>query len=372
VLRESGVVDAGARGFFLLLEGAYHSLFMDAGMPAPAPIPSVRRKPESLSAIAGAHGKSRGFCTELLVQGEELSLSWIRERLQNEGTSLIVVGDSATIRIHIHTQHPEAVIEYARTVGSVSGVDVQDLDSQTEQFARQAVEQQGSGVRTAVLAIASGEGIARVFRGLGAEVLVPSGTGRKPREDEIFSAMERMPSREILLLPNGREAQDAVEKAAALTAKTVTVIPALTVPQGVAALVACRFEEDPAANARIMNAAIESVRTLEIARAPEGAIPSAAGASGAIGKQQRATDGRVVGYFDGSAATTADEPARVMERLLSRLNLGEVEVITLYYGEGEAALMEKTREVFRRMLPHASVETVDGGQGEPPLIISVE
>jgi dihydroxyacetone kinase-like predicted kinase len=147
-----------------------------------------------------------------------------------------------------------------------------------------------------------------------------------------------------------------------LTGKAVTVIPAITVPQGVAALVACRFEEDLPANARYMNAAMESVRTLEIARPRSGRTVPTPGE----------TDGRVIGLLDGAAATPLDEPVSVMERLLSLLDPGGVEVITLYYGEAGAALVEKTREVFRRILPHAAVETVDGGQRDPPLIISVE
>jgi hypothetical protein len=116
---------------------------------------------------------------------------------------------------------------------------------------------------------------------------------------------------------------------------------------------------------------MESVRTLEIAR-PQEEIRGNTAARGRTVSTPGSTDGRVIGLLDGVAAATLDEPVRVMERLLSLLDPGEVEVITLYYGEAGAALMEKTREVFRRILPHATVETVDGGQRDPPLIISVE
>ncbi len=322
VLRESGVVDAGAKGMLLILEGCLRALEDGRGAAARAPLPA------SLPSRFPNRAGSYGFCTEFLLSGESLPLASIRGRLEQEGTSVILVGDDATARVHIHTNRPEAVIEFARSVGSVSHLEVQDLDKQCAAVAMPP--------RIAVISLVEGDGIAAVFRSMGAEVIVadPRAGWREP--GDLARALGRVSARQVILLPNSDGAREVAEKARVPEGTTVRVVPSRTVPQGIAALVAFRLDNGLDANAAAMTSALGAVRTLEV------------------------------------AAGTAD-PVLALEGLLAEEETGSVEVVTIYQGAGaSASVVESASAACRRFCPRAVVDCVPGGQASPLLIVSLE
>jgi DAK2 domain fusion protein YloV len=313
VLRESGVVDAGAKGMLFVLEGCLHALEGGKEQAARAPFPA------SLRSRLPRRDGSYGFCTEFLLSGKSLPLASIRGRLEHEGTSVILVGDDATARVHIHTNRPEAVIEYARSVGSVSRLEVQDLDKQCAAV--------GMPPQVAVISLVEGDGLAAVFRSMGAEAVA---------QEDLPRAFDRAASRQAILVPTSAGLRDAADRAPVPPGVVVRVVPSKTVPQGIAALIAFRFDKGLEDNVAAMTRALGAVRTLEV------------------------------------PAGTAD-PAAVLERLLSQTETGSVEVVTIYRGAGaDEALAESAVQACRRLCPRAAVDSVPGGQAGSLLIVSLE
>ena len=334
VLRESGVVDAGAKGMLLILEGFLGSLG-DGGSRAERPAPraeAAARSPLEARSASPRREGSYGFCTEFLLSGESLPLASIRGRLEQEGTSVILVGDGATARVHIHTNRPEAVIEYARSVGSVTRLEVQDLDKQCATVAMPP--------HIAVISLVEGDGLAAVFRSMGAEVVVadPRAGWRDP--GEIARALGRVSARQVIFLPNSDSARESAQRAGVPEGTpggtTVRVVPSRTVPQGIAALIAFRFDKGLEDNVSAMTRALGAVRTLEV------------------------------------TAGTAD-PVLALEGLLAKEETGSVEVVTIYQGAGASeSVVESAAAACRRFCPRAAVDRVPGGQASPLLIVSLE
>ena len=278
VLRESGVVDAGAKGMLLLLEGCLHAL--EDGRPAAA------RSPSALPLHIPKRAGSYGFCTEFLLAGEALPLRTIRARLEQEGTSVIMVGDERKARIHLHTGHPESIVEFARSVGSVSHLEVQDLDRQCEAAAMPAAAP-AARVDTAVVALVGGEGLAAIFKSMGAVAV----------QGDFSRAMDGVAARQIILLPNCASPRDAAQRIVFPAGIIVRIVPSKNVAQGIAALLAFRFDQGLEANVAGMTRALGSVRAVEV---PTGTI----------------------------------DPIRELDLLLARERPGSAEVVTIYRGVG--------------------------------------
>ncbi len=328
VLREAGVVDAGAKGLLTILEGFLHAL--DNGRPQARQQPSEapRRMPP-----AGGQ-ESFGFCTEFLLSGEALPLAAIRERLGREGTSVILAGDGKTARIHLHTVAPDAVIEYARSMGTVSRLEVQDLDRQCGAVSRGA-SRPAPRTDLAVLACVDGSGFAAVFRSMGAETIEPADRAAGPVRADFEGAFARTECRAILVLPNSEQALAVARAAAPPAGVEVRVVPAVTPPQGIAALMAFRFDAGVEQNAAAMAAALAGVRTLETAG--------------------------------------PGDPEAEMGRLLAAEDPSFSGVITVYGGQAAPpGAVERIAASCRARFPGASVEAVRGGQARAALIVSLE
>jgi uncharacterized protein len=329
VLREAGVVDAGAKGMLTILEGFLHAL--DNGRPRDREPAADTPRRSTLPKEPG----SFGFCTEFLLAGDSLPLAAIRERLDREGTSVILVGDKKTARVHLHTGRPDAVIEYARSLGTVTRLEVQDLDRQCGAVSLPA-GRLAPRTDTTIVSCVDGSGFAAIFRSMGAEVVEPVDPAAGPSPAEILRALAALQSSGVIVLPNSAAAREAAGRAAAPAGVDVRVVPSLSLPEGIAALVEFRFDRDLAQNTAAMTAALAAVRTLE----PAG----------------------------GQGDPTAD-----IEAQLAREDPSFAGVVTVYGGAGAAAgAAERVAAFCRSRFPGATVETVHGGQARAPLVVSLE
>lgn len=328
VLRESGVVDAGAEGMLLLLQG-WMRVLCDGKAAAAQPV-----LPPGLPHLLPKSG-SYGFCTELIVAGEELPLAAMRRRLEEEGTSVILAGDGRAVRVHVHTPRPDDVIAYARSLGTVSRLEVQDMDRQHRDSSLPA----GGRAReqdTAVVALVEGEGLEAVFRSMGSEAILLGGRAGEPTPSAITRAIRELPARQIILVPTSAPACEAARTAGWPDGKSVRVIPSRTIPQGIAALVGFRYDQGAEENAAAMEDALAGVRSVEI--------------------------------LAGSA-----DPVSELERKLVDLASPSVEGITIYGGRGAApGLLEEAAAACRARFPGCTVESVRGGQPDPLLVVSLE
>jgi dihydroxyacetone kinase-like predicted kinase len=218
-----------------------------------------------------------------------------------------------------------------------------------------------SGIGTVV--VASGHGLMTVFESLGASVVVAGGQTMNPSTEELLKAVESTPSDDVVILPNNKNIILAAEQAKGLCEKNVEVVPTITVPQGISALLALNYQADLPTNARIMAEAAGSIETAE--------ITSAVRSVQIDGMQVQ--EGEVIGLVNGKLTVKGDAPAEVALEALAGMKAGDYEIITIYYGERITAdqAHQMADDIVARY-PEQEVELVDGGQPHYYYILSAE
>jgi len=365
VLREAGVVDAGGQGLYTVLEGALAYLRGKVGL-------IEFSKPEMIASsipVTTAPLQMKveeevpfGYCTEFLIKGENLDPGELRETLTDRGQSLIVVGDESTIRVHIHTLDPDNIINYANSLGMLENISIRNMDEQHENF---LVMKRGRipAVDMAIVAVIAGDGLVDVFISLGVSGIVHGGQTMNPSTMDILQAVESVPSDKVIILPNNKNVVLTAQQVESLTTKSVRIVPTETIAQGVTTLVAFNPEDDFEANAQAMTEAKSTVKTIEITRATRSAR-----LNGLDIKKDQA-----IGLLDGELLAAGDEPGDVICELLTRIDLTEASIITIYYGadtvEAEA---QQVGAGIHQQHPSLEVEVVNGGQPHYNYIVSVE
>jgi DAK2 domain fusion protein YloV len=335
VLRESGVVDAGGHGLVLILAGVVAGLRGDG-----AELPEVPHHEPPRRSLPHHEDSRYRYCTNFIVSGTGLEDRSFLPRLEKLGDSVLVVGDDATLKVHVHTDEPESAVAVFDGVGEVTNLDVADMREQVaERDARLAL-----GGRTGVVAVAAGEGLQRLFGELGAHV-VPGGETLNPSTYELLAGIHSVPSDEVLVLPSSSNVIMAAERACELSDKPARVVPATSQQASLLALV----ELDPAAtldeNAERLGAAIEEV-------AIGGVAPAAR--DDAQGRFKR---GDAVGFADGEIVAWGGAGS-TLEKTLQHL-AKETEIVTIIAGEGAPIALA---EIEVHVPDGVEVETHEGGQ----------
>ena len=365
ILREAGVVDAGGQGLYTILEGALRYLSgeveqMQFRKPQiiASNIPLISKLPQ----FVAAEEVPFGYCTEFMLAGQKLKPDKIRMKLEKKGQSLIVVGDESTVRIHIHTPDPGNIIHYTASLGTMHQVSIRNMDEQHHDFLEMQKARMPA-VDTAIVAVVMGDGLSNVFTSLGASAVVSGGQTMNPSTKDLLQAVEIVPSDKIIILPNNKNIVPSANQVGSLTTKSVEVVPTETIPQGIAALLAFEYEADFKTNVQLMHKGKLTVRSIEITRA----VRSAKLGGLSIKKKQ------AIGFLDGDLVTAGNNNTDVCNEVLSKLDLGKAEVVTLYYGtDTDLAEAEQVSAHIREQYSQIQVEVVSGGQPHYNYIISVE
>ncbi|MGI8926046.1 MAG: DAK2 domain-containing protein [Tepidiformaceae bacterium] len=350
-LAEAGVTDAGGEGICAILRGLVAAL--SGAAPATSAIPL-----RPIASMAG-HEAGFGFCTEFLLEAapSPLDLAAVRAFAGAGGnTSVVVVGDEAAARVHLHTADPEAVLAAAAELGRVLRVKVDDM---TRQHHRWQESGSGATARVALLALSRGPGFDAIFRSLGAAV-TDLGEVVKPPAGDIAAAADALGAPDVIVLPNHRNVVRAAEQAAALSGSTLHVVPSRSLVEGIAAALAFDAGQTAAANTKAMAAAGAAVVTVEVTRA--------AAARSADGIAVR--KGEAIALVDGSLVAAAPLLEEALTAGLAAAGAADAALITVYSGEGVAAA--PALAAARAAFPDAEVQHVDGGQTLYAYIASVE
>jgi DAK2 domain fusion protein YloV len=309
ILRDSGVVDAGGYGLTIIFAGVI------AALRGADPPPLEHHAPARVTHPHHASSTYR-YCTNFAVTGSGLDPSpWVA-RLERLGDSVLVVGDAHTLKVHVHTDEPERATDLFDGVGAVSRLDVADMHEQVQQrTVRLAETIQTCGM----LAVVSGEGIRRLFEGLGARVL-EGGATLNPSTYELLAGIHEVPAEEVVVLPNSPNVRMAAERAAELSEKTVSVVPTRSMAAGLAAAVVLDASSGAAVNAAAMEETLSHVRT--------GGVTEAA-RDDAQGRFRR---GDSVGFIDEELVAWG-EPSETLEVVLGELGR-EAELLTVIEGDG--------------------------------------
>lgn len=364
-LREAGVVDAGGQGIFVLLEGALHNLKGDTEKlqyKKPVIVPSAQPTALRVGQLSTEREEPYGYCTEFVIRGEHLENDRIMAYLNRRGQSVVVVGDERMVRVHVHTLDPGSILKYGVSKGTLHQVKIQNMDDQHRDYV-QARRQESETGDIAIVAVASGPGLKDVFRSLGAAQVIEGGQTMNPSVRDILKAVEGVGSNKVIVLPNNKNIVQSALRVPSLTSKTADVVPARSIPQGIAALLAFNFEQGLEQNVEGMKQAMQGVRTVEITRAVR---------STRIG-DIKVKKGQTIGLLDDSLVAAGDSLENVLQWTVEKAGLDSAEVVTLYYGAGvgEAQARQAAEKLSLR---HKGVEfeVVKGDQPHYYYIVSVE
>jgi len=364
VLKEAGVVDAGGQGLYTIFEGALHYLkgeIEQIQLRKPIMVASNIPLPSRVTQTAAAE-VPYGYCTEFIIRGRDLDMDKIKTKLLKKGESLIVVGDTSTVRVHVHTMDPGDVVHYATSLGTIHKVSMRNMDEQLQDFMEMQKEKMPS-VNMSIVAVVSGDGLADVFRSLGVAAIVSGGQTMNPSTKDLLQAVESVASDKVIILPNNKNIILTAEQVQNLTSKSIKVVPTKTIPQGVAALLAFDYEADFETNFQIMDEAKSSARTVEITRA----VRSTKIGGMDIKKKQ------AIGLLDGDLISVCDDTIECLNQVLEKIDLEEAEVVTIYYGADASSSDAETISLgIRENYSHIQVEIVRGDQPHYNFIVSVE
>jgi hypothetical protein len=334
VLRESGVVDAGAHGLVVILAGVVAGLRGDTEVTSELPhyFPASDTRPH--------HEDSRyRYCTNFIVTGSGMDSRSFAPMLEELGDSVLVVGDEATLKVHVHTDEPEAAVALFEPAGTVSQLDVADM---REQIAERSARLQAG--RCTAVAVVAGRGIRELYEGLGAFV-VDGGETFNPSIYDLLAAIHEVPSEEVLVFPNNPNVVMAAERAAQLSDKEARVVSCTSQQAGLAALV----ELDPMASIEVneerLAGSLEGIRAGSVA-------PAARDDAGG-----RFVRGDAVGFVEDEIVAWGGAGSTLTETI-ARLAEG-AEILTIVAGEGAPIALS---ELEGHALEGVELELHEGGQ----------
>ena len=388
VLKKAGVVDAGGKGFLVILQGMLDSL---RGEPMPEEeggSGAASEQKTDYAAIA-AEEITFTFDTVFIVRKTDphKGLEAFEAYLNSIGDSLVIGEDDDCFKVHVHTDIPGAALTEAQKYGTLELAKIENMRTQAEDLAAgrhiqstddlDAVEAELEGEpapggrkiaapekKYGVVAVAAGDGLAAVFKDLGADGVISGGQTMNPSTDDILREIDATPAEIVFVLPNNKNIIMAAEQCIRLVeGKQVVVLPTKTVPQGISALMVMDPEADTEANVQAMQEALSRVHTSEITYAA------------------RDSD------FDGFAIKRGDYLAltehqlfgtdRKVEKLLRRLAEADdqqnAEFINIFYGEDVTEReAQKALKLFTECCPNAEITLLSGGQPVYYYMISAE
>ena len=371
VLEKAGVIDAGAKGYCIILENMLAAMLHQEIVDISAIDSQMTRDAADFSEYIDEDIKF-DYCTEFIInrKGKRDPLL-LRALLESLGDSLVMVDDDEIIKVHVHTNRPGKALEEALSYGSLTAV---KIDNMREQHSHQVIRQEEQtatdgrtveppSMRYGFVTVCAGAGLTAVFRDLGAGQIINGGQTMNPSTEDILTAIDKTPSEVVFVLPNNKNIIMAAEQCVPLSEKQVIIIPSRTVPQGVAAMLAFEPSTEPDDNRQNMCAALNTVKTGQITYAA----------------RDSNFDGHVISSGDHMALTdrglVCNHPDRALtvRRLARELSEGTPSFITIFYGEGvNAEEAKQTADFFTECCPDAEVQLLDGGQPIYFYLISAE
>lgn len=385
VLKEVGVVDSGGQGLLFVYEGFLAALTGEYQAdetfePTPAAMDEMvnAEHHRSVQGQLATEDIKFGYCTEIMVNiGEgptvdsEFDYETFRNYLDGLGDSLLVVNDDEIIKVHVHTEHPGEVMNYGQKFGALVKVKVDNMrlqhetilehDHQVEEFATEPANL--PRVPYAVIAIAAGEGVAELFRSLGANYVISGGQTMNPSTQDILDAIEKVNADKVIVLPNNKNIFMAADQAAEVAEIPVAVIPSRTIPQGMTAMLSFNEQTDLQANKQAMTDALADVVS--------GSVTHAIRDTNIDGIEIH--EGDFLGMVDGKIVISDADQMQTALTTLEKMITADTEIITIIFGdEANEKDAEKISEALLAKHEDLEVEIHEGNQPVYPYLFAAE
>lgn len=371
VLKKAGVVDAGGKGFLIILQGMLDEM---RGIPAPQggedDAPKAKDKADFATFETG--DITFGYCTEFICSRDNTKdPQLLRSFLNGMGDSLVLVDDDEIIKVHVHTNHPGRVLEEALTYGALLTVKIENMREQHTEILEEAKETQEEepGIVPAekkygVVAVCAGGGLASVFRDLGVDGIISGGQTMNPSTEDILREIARTPAETVFVLPNNKNIIMAAQQCVGLIeGREVVVIPTRTVPQGISTLLVMDPEGPVQDNVDAMTEAMSHVHTSEVTYAARNSDFDGFAIQ----------EGDYMALSDGQLFGTAKSMEELLENLAQAETQQTAEFINIFYGEDvDEESAGKALALFQRLCPNAEITLLSGGQPVYYYMISAE
>ena len=382
VLKKAGVVDAGGKGFLLILGGMLSAL---RGEERPE-LTEENAQEKADFAMLNEEDITFTFDTVFIVRKSGRSIEPFRRFLDGIGDSLVIGEDDEAFKVHVHTDIPGEALTEAQKYGTLELAKIENMRTQAQQLAAggkaqstddleaieqelEAAEHENAGEAEpekdfGFLAVCAGEGLANVFTDLGADGVISGGQTMNPSTESILKEIKKVPAHTVFVLPNNKNIIMAAQQCIGLTEKTVVVIPTASIPQGVSAMMAVDPDmSDADAIAKAMTDAAQCVSTAQITYAARN--------SDFDGFDIH--EGDYLALLDGKLLGTDRDVSALLDGLSDEAASREAEFITVFYGEDvNEEDAHKACDTFTRKCPDAEVNLICGGQPVYYYIISIE
>ena len=381
VLKKAGVVDAGGKGYLIILEGMLSSLRGE-------PMPEVEEEPEHNKADFAAIGDEDitfAFDTVFIVRKNDpnVDLAPFRAYLDSIGDSLVIGEDDESFKVHVHTDTPGEALTAAQRYGTLELAKIENMRTQAADLAAgrkaqstddlDAIEAELEQAEQAVapaekrygfLAVCAGDGLAAAFRDLGVDRVVSGGQTMNPSTEAILREVNHTPSEIVFVLPNNKNIVMAAQQCVGLTEKQVIVVPTHSIPQGISAMMSVdTAEEDPQAILAAMTEAAAAVTTAQITYAARNSDFDGFAIN----------EGDYLALLDGKLFGTERDITSLLTRLAALAAEREAAFVTLFYGEGVSQEeAEAAQALFTEACPETEVSLLSGGQPVYYYTISIE
>ncbi len=381
VLKKAGVVDAGGKGYLIILEGMLSSLRGE-------PMPEVEEEPEHDKADFAAIGDEDitfAFDTVFIVRKNDpnVDLAPFRAYLDSIGDSLVIGEDDESFKVHVHTDTPGEALTAAQRYGTLELAKIENMRTQAADLAAGRKAQSTDDLdaieaeleqaeqaevpaekRYGFLAVCAGDGLAAAFRDLGVDRVVSGGQTMNPSTEAILREVNYTPSEIVFVLPNNKNIVMAAQQCVGLTEKQVIVVPTHSIPQGISAMMSVdTAEEDPQAILAAMTEAAAAVTTAQITYAARNSDFDGFAIN----------EGDYLALLDGKLFGTERDITSLLTRLAALAAEREAAFVTLFYGEGVSQEeAEAAQALFTEACPETEISLLSGGQPVYYYTISIE
>ena len=379
VLKKAGVVDAGGKGYLIILEGMLRALRGEE-------IPEVEEQTEEKADFAAIGDEDITFAFDTVFTVRKTTdrpLDGLRAYLGSIGDSLVIGEDDESFKVHVHTDTPGDALNEAQKYGTLELAKIENMRTQAADLAAgrkaqstddlDAIEKELENGACAVaapekrygfLAVCAGDGLAAVFRDLGVDRIVSGGQTMNPSTEAILREIDQTPSEVVFVLPNNKNIIMAAQQCVGLTEKEVIVVPTATVPQGISAMMCVDTKEpDPQNILQAMTDAAANVTTAQITYAARNSDFDGFAIN----------EGDYLALCDGKLLGTDRSLDVLLERLAQLAVEKSAEFITVYAGEGVSDEdADRAAQLFQTACPDAEVSALPGGQPVYYYIVAIE
>lgn len=385
VLKEVGVVDSGGQGLTFVYQGFYDALsgnVRDDEVHKPSPV-------EMDEMVSAEHHKSAqgklntedikyGYCTEIMVRlgagrlvEKKFDYDEFRGYLAEIGDSLLVIADDEVVKVHVHTEHPGMVLSYGQKFGSLIKVKVDNmrlqhetiLEKDEEEEREEEISENEISGDYGIIAIASGEGVAEIFKNIGATYVLSGGQTMNPSTKDIVDAIAKTKKDKVIILPNNKNIFLAADQAAEVCDVDAVVVPSKTIAQGMAAMLGFSKDADLEENKEAMTDELDTVIS--------GQVTIAVRDTTIEGREIKKDD--YMGIVDGNIVVTNPDRKEAAIEMVKAMLDEDSEVVTIIYGEdGNKEEAEAIETAVSELDEDLEIEIHEGNQPVYPYLISVE